>query len=107
MFQFADLNAPYVPRLLEHPRFKANTDAIPKTDPDGRLSLIRNINTRYEQTLSEKGRVGYHLYFCDGSHMDGRAGAGVYTSGALLETTPNGSTGLPLTIFGIPPTNNS
>lgn len=78
MFQFADLNAPYAPRLLEHPRFKADTDAIPKSDQDRLTSLIRDINNRTSITQDHAQGVGYHLYFCDGSSKDGRAGAGVY-----------------------------
>ena len=79
MFQFADLNSPYAPRLLEHKRFKADTDAIPKSDPDRLASLIRDINNRDDLARDPKGSgSGYHLYFCDGSSKDGRTGAGVY-----------------------------
>ena len=79
MFQFADANSPYAPRLLEHARFKADTDAIPKTDTDRLASLIRDINNRYDLARDPTGNgIGFHLYFCDGSAKDGRTGAGVH-----------------------------
>lgn len=79
MFQFADLNSPYAPRLLEHKRFKVDSDAIPKSDQDRLQSLIRDINNRDDLARDPRGPgVGHHLYFCDGSAKDGRAGAGVY-----------------------------
>ena len=77
MFQFADLNAPYHPRLLDHPRFKADTDAIPVSDQEARSSLINDINNRTRLAESLDGG-GHHLYFCDGSQQDSSAGAGVY-----------------------------
>ena len=77
MFQFADHNAPYAPRLLDHPHFKADTDAIPVSDVDSRNSLINDINnrTRLAESLDASG---HHLYFCDGSQQGSAAGAGVY-----------------------------
>ena len=77
MFQFADLNAPYSPRLLDHPRFKADTDAIPPSDVDARNSLINDINNRTRLAEGLDG-IGHHLYFCDGSQQDSSSGAGVY-----------------------------
>ena len=54
MFQFADANSPYAPRLLEHNRFKADTDAIPKTDPDRLASPIRDIHNRYDWLVTRR-----------------------------------------------------
>lgn len=77
MIQFADHNAPYAPRLLDHPRFRADTDAVPASDADARTALINDINNRTRLTESLDG-IGHHLYFCDGSQQDSSAGAGVY-----------------------------
>lgn len=81
MFQFPSLNAPHAPHLLDHPRFAADTDAV--LEEDARLSLIRDINNRYDEVadsrcINQGKGIGIHLYFCDGSQKDGRAGAGVH-----------------------------
>ena len=81
MFRFSSFNAPYAPHLLDHPRFAADTDAV--LDADARASLIRDINNRYDEVadsrrINQGKGIGIHLYFCDGSQKDGRAGAGIH-----------------------------
>ena len=87
MFQFSSLNAPYAPRLSEHPRVSLDIDAIPSSNEDGRLNLIRDINNRYDQVRDSRSPqgVGFHIYFCDGSQRDGRTGAGVHHIRAASE----------------------